>query len=799
MSWLRTIINIPDDTLTFCQKATDAGVKVEGITTTGDEFTRVVAGRIKSLERHPDADKLWVTQADVGTEVLQIVTGADNLKVGDYIPVALHGATLYNGLKIKKSKMRGLESNGMLVSIGELGCTTEDFPEADEEGIYIFPEPLPLGVDVIPVMGLAEEVVDFEILSNRPDMNAVMGIAREVAAVYNLPFVSPEIHVREKGTGNVKDFVSIKIQDENKNPRYTARVVQNVKIAPSPKWMQKRLEAAGLRPVNNIVDITNYVMLEYGQPLHAFDIGAVAKKDGKHEVIIRTANEGEKITTLDGVERMLNGTTLLITDNEKPLAIAGIIGGDSTKVNDTTTTILFESANFDPANIRKTAKGLNKRTDASARYEKGIDPNITVTSVNRVMELVELLDCGLVVPGIVDVYPQPRTPQSVKFDPDTVNKRLGTDISPEDICKYLNRVNIKTNKNGDIHEAVVPTNFPPGWGEVDLTEEVARFYGYNNIPSRYNQNLPASVPFQPGMNPRRRREATIKQAVVGLGYFEAVTYPFESPKVADKLLLSENDRNPLTLANPLGEDFSIMRTQTLSGLLSSLTVNFAKSNETTRLFEIAWEYQSLTEEIPKLTLAAYGPGVDYLSVKGDVEDLLQTFVGGKWVFEPVNLPYMHPGRSASVAYKPHPKRDPVHLGYLGELHPQAAQNFGIETRVYVAVLDLNTLDDLTKNINTAFTPSSKYPAMVRDLAFTLPEDITAAQAEAAIRERGGQWLTDVILFDVYQGKQIEPGYKSMAYSLRFVANDRTLTDEAAQKQMSVICANLNQRFGALVR
>ncbi|MCL2203889.1 MAG: phenylalanine--tRNA ligase subunit beta [Defluviitaleaceae bacterium] len=801
LSWLQDIVTLPDDARTFSHKATDAGIKVEGIATSGGEITRVVIGQIVSLTRHPDADKLWVTQADVGTEVLQIVTGADNLKVGDYIPVALHGATLANGLKIKKSKMRGQESNGMLCSIGELGCTTEDFPHATDAGILVLTRPHPLGADAKPLLGLTEDVLDFEILSNRPDTNAVMGIAREAAAVYQIPFSLPEITVQEKAAGQASALVSVDIKDPARCPRYIARVVRDVKIAPSPRWMQKRLEAAGLRPVNNIVDITNYVMLEYGQPLHAFDIGAVAEQNGKHGIVVRTAASGEKITTLDGVERVLSDTALLIADGEKPLAIAGVMGGEATKVHDATTTILFESANFNPACIRLTAKKLGMRTDASARYEKGIDPNQALTSVNRAMELVERFECGQVVPGWVDNYPAPRQPRAVAFSTEGINARLGTALPAGEIRAYLQRVGIETREKDTAYEAIVPTFRWDIGEEVDLAEEVARFYGYNRLLSRHSQHIPAHLPFQPGMSPRRRREIALRQAVAGLGYCEALTYPFESPKIADKLLLPQDDfqREPLTLKNPLGEDFSVMRRRTLGGLLTGLGVNFVKRNETARLFEMAWVYESLTREAPRLTLAAYGPGVDYLSMKGDVEDLLSAFVGGKLVFAPLQLPYMHPGRTAGVAVRPHPKRDPAPLGELGELHPQVAAHFGIEARVYVAVLDLDAIHALGVNKKASFTPPPKFPALVRDLAFTVPGDVTAAQCEAAIREKGGQWLSEVTLFDVYQGKQIEAGHKSMAYTLRFSAPDRTLTDDAARKQMTAICNHLSEKLGGLVR
>ncbi|MCL2187636.1 MAG: phenylalanine--tRNA ligase subunit beta [Defluviitaleaceae bacterium] len=801
MSWLRDIVNIPDTTPVFVEKSTDAGLKIEGITTTGEEITNVIVGQIKSLSRHPDADKLWVTQTDIGKETVQIITGADNLKEGDYIPVAVHGATLVGGLKIKKSKMRGLESNGMLCSIGELGCTLEDFPYATEEGIYVFPEAHPLGDDAKPIMGLSEEVLDFEILSNRPDTNAVLGIAREVAAMYDKPFALPEITVQENGGGGVSDLVTVEIKDADKCPRYIARVVENIKIAPSPRWMQKRLEAAGLRPVNNIVDITNYVMLEYGQPLHAFDISAVAKKEGKHNIIVRTASAGEKITTLDGVERILNENTLLIADCEKPLAIAGVMGGDNTKVMDSTTAILFESANFDAACIRATSKRLGLRTDASARYEKGLDPNLSAASVNRAMELVNQLACGNVIAGSVDIYPAPRLPEAIPFDPEAINQRLGTKIPPDEIYAYLQRVGIETRRGTTSYEAIIPTHLGTGWGEVDLAEEVARFYGYNRIKSRYAQKIPATLPHQTGMSPRRRRDMAIKQALAGLGYFEALTYPFESPKAADKLLLPADDaaRNFVEITNPLGEDFSVMRSLTLGGLLSSLSTNFAKRNDSARLFEMAWEYKSLTEERPRLTLMAYGTDMDYLALKGDIEDLLSAFIGGKYVFTPLVLPYMHPGRTASITHQLHPKREATSLGYLGEVHPQVAANYDIETRVYTAVLDLDALHTLAEGKKLSFTPPPKFPAMVRDLAFTVAEHVTAAEVEAAIRERGGQYLAEVALFDVYQGKQIEAGFKSMAYSLRFVAPDRTLTDEAAQKFLTAIRGNLSQKFNAQLR
>jgi len=625
-----------------------------------------------------------------------------------------------------------------------------------------------------------------------------------VAAVYKQDFSLPAIQVTEKG-GDANALVSVDIQDADKCNRYIARVVTNAKIAPSPRWMQKRLNAAGVRPVNNIVDITNYVMLEYGQPLHAFDINAVAKTDGKHGVIIRTARAGEKITTLDGEERKLTPDMLLIADGEKPLAIAGIMGGDSTKITDATTTILFESAHFDAANIRKSSKTLGLRTDASGRYEKGLDPNTAVTSVNRAMELVALLGCGDVVAGRVDNYPVPRTMRALTFTLEEINARLGLNLPAEEITAILRRVDITVRAENGVYTATLPTPRTDITEAVDLAEEVARFYGYNNIPARYVQPVDATPPFTPGMSVRRRFDLGVKNAVASLGYYEALTYPFESPKIGEKLQLPA-DFPTLLIDNPLGEDFSVMRNTTLGGLLTGLALNSARRNDTARLFELSCTYvphalplKELPLEKPFITLAGYGADIDYLAIKGDVEELLSLCVGGKLIFEPLALPYMHPGRTARVSYKPHPKRDAMVLGFLGELHPQTAADFDIESRVALAVLDLDALFETAAARQMKFTPPPKFPALVRDLAFTVPMDVTAAQCEAAIRERGGQLLVDVTLFDVYTGEQIEAGHKSMAYNLRFVAPDRTLTDEAAQKLLTGIRTNLTQKYSAQVR
>jgi len=821
MSWLRDVTKISDDTSSFITKMTESGNAVEGVNRLGADITGVVVGRITEINKHPDADKLWVTRADVGTETLQIVTGADNLKVGDYIPVAVHGSNLANGLKIKKSKMRGQESNGMLCSIEELGYTAADFPEAVEDGIYVFqnldPEKNPLGSDAKIILELDEDVIDFDVLSNRPDTNSVMGMAREVAAVYNQPFSLPGISLKEKGEGRAEDYITLDVRDTTRCPRYIARVVKNVKIGTSPQWLRRRLSTAGIRPINNIVDITNYVMLEYGQPLHAFDIKTVAVKDGKHGIVVRTAEKGEKITTLDGVERVLGETNLLIADHDKSIGIAGVMGGENSMIHEDTTTILFESANFDSANIRLTARGLGMRTDASARYEKGQDPNQALISVNRAMELIEMLDCGDVVPGMLDSFPSPTSPKIVAFDPREINALLGigTDIlDTEAIRDYLRRVGIKTKLTKNTLETMIPSFRADISGAADLAEEVVRLFGINNIPPRYTQTLAgeAALPGA-GKTPRRRREEQIRNTMTALGYFEAATFPFESPKVFDKLCFPKDDparNSAIPVKNPLNEDYAIMRpSSVIGGLMESLARNYRKGNESAALFEIAFVYHAealpltkMPKEIPYLIIAKYGTNEDYLSMKGDVEALLAAQTGAPLKFSPSQpQPYLHPGRSAAVSVKtsPNPRDPETDIGYLGEIHPTVAKNYGIGTRVYVAVLGINDLHAVAESYNFKLTPIYIYPPIDRDLAFKVREDVSAAELEAAIREKGTQLLTEVKLFDVYQGPQVGEGFKSMAYSLRFRDHGRTLATEDVEKPLASIIQNLEKKLSAEIR
>jgi len=812
ISWLRDITNIDDTTENILAKMTDAGLEVATLERPGADITGVVVGQIKSLERHPDADKLWVTQTDIGSEVKQIVTGADNLKVGDYIPVAIHGTNLANGLKIKNSKMRGVDSNGMLCSIGELGLSKADFPNAPEDGIYVFDQAYPLGSDVKPIMQIEDEVADIEILSNRPDTNSVMGLAREVMAAYDKAFMLPEIK-GFKDDAHAKDIhniLHVAIKDEEKCPRYIGRVVKNVKIGPSPQWLRRRLAFAGINPINNIVDITNYVMLEYGQPLHAFDARAVSQQDGQYHIVVRTAHNDDVFTTLDGGERNLSDKMLMIADHKKIIGIAGIMGGENSMITDDTTEVLFESANFDSANIRNTARSLGMRTDASARYEKGQDPEQALRSMNRAMELVCMLACGDIVPGMVDVYPNPSDENVFLYDANNINKRLGVSsalISADQVVALLERVGIRSVHSADsLYMAHVPSFRKDVTGEADLAEEVARFYGLNNIPANYTQVLKLTdVPPGAGRTPRRRREYEWKRALTGLGYYEALTYPFDSPKVFDKLNLAASDplRTPVVIKNPISEEHAIMRSVPMCGLLEAVSENIAQANKTVSLFEIATTFHhhaSGIEEKPVLTIMA--TDTDFLSFKGDIEALLTLVAPRAASFVPNrDISYMHPGRTADVLLKVSPNpRDAEHLiGYIGELHPQAQKNFNIGARVYLAVLDVALLHELAEAKTFKFVAPSVFPAITRDIAVTVKDDISSAALKAAILEKAGPLLVHAELFDVYQGPQVGDGMKSMAYALTFRANDRTLTIDDVNKPIQGIIKNLEDRCDAVIR
>ena len=795
ISWLKEYVDLDCTTQEFMDEITLSGSKVESLTVMGKDIDGIITGKVLEIEKHPDADKLVVTQIDTGNgESIQIVTGATNLKVGDIVPVAMVNSNVYHGselVKIKKGKLRGVESNGMLCSIEELGFTRHDYPEAPENGIYVFTEEVPLGADVKELLQINDEVVEFEITSNRPDCFSITGLARETAATFRKPFKFPEIKVEEKGEGNAADMISVEIKNPELCPRYIARAVKNVKIGPSPLWMRHRLTAAGVRPINNIVDITNYVMLEIGQPMHAFDIDCI--KDRK--IIVRNADKGEKITTLDGQERELDPSMLVIADTEKAVAVAGVMGGENSMITEGAEAILFESANFNGPNVRITAKKLGLRTDASAKYEKGLDPNLSIIAVNRAVQLVEMLGCGEVCPGMVDCYPNVRTERTLEYSPESINKLLGTNISSDEMIELFKLIEVKA----DGHKAVIPTFRPDLEAEADLAEEIARFYGYDKIES----TLAAGTPTVGKKSPSQQIEDKIKNTMVAMGLCEAMNYSFESPKVFDKLNIpADSDlRKTVKISNPLGEDFSIMRTITLNGMLTSLATNFKRHrSESAGLFEIGKIYipkalplTELPDELPKLTIGMFGQGVDFFTVKGIAEELFGVLgIKDAEYTANKNLPYMHPGRTADISL------NGKNIGFAGQLHPSAAENYGIGTEVYIAVIDINTLVE-NADFDHIYKPLPKFPAVERDIAMLVRDEVPVKAIEDVLRIKGGKFLEDIRLFDVYKGKQIEQGFKSVAYSLFFRAPDKTLTDEEISSPMKKILAELEEKLGAKLR
>lgn len=794
ISWLKEYVDIDCSTQKFMDDITLSGSKVEAVENKGDAISNVVVGKVLSIEPHPDADKLVITKIDVGNgEPLQIVTGATNLVVGAYVPVAMIGATVYHAgqiEKIKKGKLRGVESSGMLCSVEELGFTRNDYPEAPENGIYIFPEAQELGADVKKILEIDDDVVEFEITSNRPDCFSIVGLARETAATFRKPLKYPEITVEEKCSDKAEDMISVEIQNPELCPRYIARVVKNVKIEPSPQWLRHRLTAAGVRPINNIVDITNYVMLELGQPMHAFDIDAI---DGD-KIIVRNAMEDEKITTLDGQERQLDLSMLVIADKNKAVAVAGVMGGENSKINPNARAILFESANFNGPNVRITAKKLGLRTDASAKYEKGLDPNLALDAVNRAVQLVELLGCGEVCKGMVDCYPNKRESWTVNYSAESINSLLGTKLSEQEIIDLLKLAEVEA----DGKTAHIPTFRPDLEAEADLAEEVARFYGYDNIET----TLAAGTPTVGKRSPKQNVEDIIRETMVAMGLSEAMTYSFESPKVFGKLNIEESSplRDTVTISNPLGEDFSIMRTLTLNGMLNSLSTNYNRRNPEAALFELGNVYLPkalpLTElpiEKPMLTIGMYGK-MDFYDIKGVTEELFSVLgMTDSVSYNPVsNIPYMHPGRLAEISAKGKA------VGYVGEIHPNVTEKYSIGTKTYVAVIEVEALIEGAE-FNRTYKALPKFPAMQRDIAMLVKDSVIVKDIESIIKEKGGKLLESVQLFDVYKGKQIEDGYKSVAYNISFRANDRTLTDEEVNSPMKKILVELESKLGAQLR
>lgn len=794
LSWIKAYVPELDVTP---QEYTDAmtlsGTKVEGYECLDADLDKIVVGQIEKIEKHPDADKLVICQVNIGTETTQIVTGAQNVEVGQKIPVVLDGGRVAGGhdgsktpggIKIKKGKLRGIESNGMMCSIEELGSTREMYPDAPEDGIYILKEDAVVGSDAVELLGLHDSVFEYEITSNRVDCFGVLGIAREAAATFNKPFVPPVVEVKGNSE-DVNDYIKVTVEDKDLCKRYCARVVKNVKIAPSPEWMQRRLAACGIRPINNLVDITNYVMEEYGQPMHAFDLATL---EGRH-IIVKRAEDGETFTTLDGQERALDKDILMINDAKKAVGIAGIMGGENSKITDDVKDMVFEAACFDGTNIRLSAKRLGLRTDASGKFEKGLDPNNALDAINRACALIEELGAGEVVGGVVDVYDEVKEPVRITFEPDKINKLLGTDISCEEMLKYFEKIELSYDKASN--EVIIPTFRQDLECMADLAEEVARFYGYDNIPT----TLPNGEATAGKLSYKLRIEAVARDIAEFCGFSQAMTYSFESPKVFDKLLLPADSelRKTVTITNPLGEDFSIMRTISLNGMLTSLATNYNRRNKNVRLYELGNIYlpkavpvTELPDERMQFTLGMYGDG-DFFDMKGVVEEFLYKVGMRKNIRydKEAGKPFLHPGRQANIMYAGEV------IGYLGEIHPTVMDNYNIGERTYVAVLDMPTIYEKT-TFDRKYEGIAKYPAVNRDISMVMPKDILVGQVEEVIRKKGGNLLESYNLFDIYEGSQIKEGYKSVAYSVTFRAKDRTLADNEVQEIMDKILQALGE-------
>ena len=771
-----------------------SGSKVESYENMDEDLEKIVIGQIKTIAPHPDADKLIICQVDVGeAEPIQIVTGAPNVKEGDKVPVVLDGGRVAGGhdgkmtpggIKIKKGKLRGIESNGMMCSIEELGSNRDMFPEAPEYGIYIFGEDAEVGADAVKALGLDDTIVEYEITNNRVDCFSILGIAREAAATFDKPFTPPV--VKETGNDeNVHDYIKVTVKDTTLCPRYTARVVKNIKIAPSPVWMQQRLRSQGIRPINNIVDITNYVMEEYGQPMHAYDWDTISG----HEIVVRRAEKDEKFVTLDGQERTLDDSVLMICDGEKAIGMAGIMGGENSMITDNVKTMLFEAACFDGTNIRLSSKKVGLRTDASAKFEKGLDPNLAMEAMNRACQLIEELGAGEVVGGAIDVYEQVREGKTIPFEPEKYNKLLGTDISPETMLSYFEKLELGYDEESN--EVLIPSWRQDLNCDADLAEEVARFYGYANIAT----TLPSGEATTGMLSFKLQIEEMAREVAEFCGFSQAMTYSFESPKVFDKLLLPEDSplRKAVVISNPLGEDFSIMRTVSLNGMLTSLSTNFNRRNKDVRLYEMGNIYlpkqlplTELPEERMQMTFGMYGEG-DFFTMKGVVEELFyKVGMNEKITYDPESgYSFLHPGRQANIVYK-----DTV-VGYLGEVHPTVAANYGIKERVYVAVLDMPYLVEWA-TFDRKYEGIAKFPAATRDLSMVVPKNILAGDIEHVFDTNGGKNLESYRLFDIYEGSQIRSGYKSMAYSLTFRAKDRNLEEADITSAMNKILKALEE-------
>ena len=798
LSWIKAYV--PDLDVT-AQDYTDAmtltGTKVEGYTCLDKNLEKIVVGEILEVKGHPDADKLVVCQVNVGAEEpVQIVTGAPNItekSIGEKVPVVLDGGRVAGGhdggalpeegIRIKQGKLRGVESCGMMCSVEELGASRDMYPDAPESGIYILPGDSVPGSDAVEIMGLRDVVFEYEITSNRVDCYSVIGIAREAAATFGKAFHAPVVTPTGNGE-DIHDYLNVRVENSELCPRYCARMVKNIKLAPSPQWMQRRLAGNGIRPINNIVDITNYVMEEYGQPMHAFDYDQLAGR----EIVVKCAKDGDVFQTLDGQERKLDSTILMINDGEKEVGIAGIMGGENSKITDNVQTMVFESACFNGTNIRLSAKKVGLRTDASGKYEKGLDPNTAEEAVNRACQLIEELGAGEVVGGIIDLYPEKRTSKRIPFDAVKINRLLGTDIPEETMLSYFKTIEL--DYDTETKEVIAPTWRQDLERMADLTEEVARFYGYDKIPT----TLPSGEATTGKLSYKLQIEEVAREIAEFCGFSQGMTYSFESPKVFDRMLIPEDSalRKTVEISNPLGEDFSVMRTTSLNGMLTSLSTNYNRRNKDVRLYELANVYRpkslpltELPDERMQFTLGMYGDG-DFFTMKGVVEEFFEKAgMHKKPHYDPsAEHPYLHPGRKADILY------DGAVVGFLGEVHPDVADNYKIGDRAYIAVIDMPSIMDFT-TFDRKYTGIARFPAVTRDISMVVPKDILVGQIEDVIEQRGGKVLESYKLFDVYEGAQVLAGHKSVAYSITFRAKDHTLEEKEVTSVMNKILNGLS--------
>lgn len=804
MSWLK--VYVPDlkaPVEEFVDAITLSGSHVEGYEKKDKNLEKIVVGKIEKIEKHPDADKLIICQVNIGEDApLQIVTGAPNVKEGDLVPTVLDGGKVAgghdggplpeNGIKIKKGKLRGVESYGMMCAIEELGANRELYPEAPENGVYVFPEESGVkpGDDAIEALGLHDAVVEYEITSNRVDCFSMIGMAREAAATYGLPFHPPIVPGTVKG-GDVTNYASVEVEATDLCPRYCARVVKNLKIGPSPKWMRERLASQGIRSINNLVDITNYVMEEYGQPMHAYDLDTIAD----HKIIVKRAKDGDKFVTLDGQERNLDSNVLMICDGEKEIGIAGIMGGENSMVTDHISTLLFEAACFDGTNIRLSSKRIGMRTDASAKFEKGLDLNLALEAINRACQLIEELGCGEVVEGVIDIYPDPVEPWKLPFEPAKMNHLLGMEIPEELMLRYFERLGLSYDMN--TNELTIPTFRQDLHCMADLAEEVARLYGYDKLPA----TLPRGEATVGKKQFHMLVEDVARDVCENNGFSGGMTYSFESPKVYDKLLIPQDSdiRKAIVISNPLGEDFSIMRTISLNGMITSLATNFNRRNKDARLYEIGNIYlpkqlplTELPEERKMLTLGMYGQ-CDFFNMKGVLEELFEKLgLHHAFTYNPKGgYPFLHPGRQAAI------RNGEDVIGYIGQLHPEVVDNYNMKGEVYVAVVDLPKLTALA-SFDRKYEGIAKFPASTRDLSMVMSKDIFVGQVEEVIKKYGGNLLENYELFDVYEGEQVGRGKKSVAYTMTFRAKDRNLEAGEVNAITDKIIAGL-QKMGIELR